>query len=188
MSPSLSLSLCICRCVLLDIAAPFFFILLLPSLLTEPSRDSHATGTTYTYAGSVLTATPWTPLLSQLRDAASAYTGCHFNFVLVNHYRDGRDSMGRHRDNEPELDPAAPVVSLSLGATRDFVLHRGAERIVIPLRHGTLLAMDPPTNELWLHSLPRRTKVAAPRLNLTFRRLRPTSERQKQRKSSRTAE
>jgi alkylated DNA repair dioxygenase AlkB len=81
--------------------------------------------------------------------------------------------MGKHRDNEPELDPATPVVSLSLGATRDFVLHRGGERLVLPLAHGELLAMDAPTNDLWHHSLPPRKKVAAPRLNLTFRQLDP---------------
>lgn len=85
--------------------------------------------------------------------------------------------MGKHRDNEPELDPETPVVSLSLGATRDFVLHclqpKGKPPLSLPLRHGDLLAMDPPTNDRWTHSVPVRKGVKAPRLNLTFRRLVP---------------
>ena len=39
--------------------------------------------------------------------------------------------------------------------------------------HGDLLAMDPPTNDRWTHSVPVRKGVKAPRLNLTFRRLVP---------------
>jgi hypothetical protein len=33
--------------------------------------------------------------------------------------------------------------------------------------------MDPPTQEHWLHQVPRRLRVKAPRLNLTFRVIRP---------------
>ena len=37
--------------------------------------------------------------------------------------------MGEHQDAEPELDPAAPIASLSLGQPRDFVLkHRDARK------------------------------------------------------------
>ena len=48
-----------------------------------------------------------------------------FNSVLANLYRDGRDCMGWHSDDEPELGPAPVIASVSLGATRRFVLkHR----------------------------------------------------------------
>ena len=33
-----------------------------------------------------------------------------FNSVLLNYYRDGRDSMGMHADDEPELGPE-PVIA-----------------------------------------------------------------------------
>ena len=37
--------------------------------------------------------------------------------------------MGEHQDAEKELDPAAPIASLSLGQPRDFVFkHRDARR------------------------------------------------------------
>lgn len=37
--------------------------------------------------------------------------------------------MGEHRDNEPELDPDAPIASVSLGQERTFVLkHKDARK------------------------------------------------------------
>jgi len=43
--------------------------------------------------------------------------------VLANLYRDGRDSLGLHSDNEPELGPLRDdiaIASISLGAARRF--------------------------------------------------------------------
>lgn len=100
---------------------------------------------------------------------------------LFHRYKDGRDHMGEHRDDEKELDPACPIASVSLGAVRDFVFrHRdargGAKRrhiapVTVELGHGSLLLMNPPTNKYWYHSLPVRLKVRTPRINLTFRRI-----------------
>jgi alkylated DNA repair dioxygenase AlkB len=42
--------------------------------------------------------------------------------VLANQYRDGRDSMGWHADDGPELSPDPVIASLSLGAERRFDL------------------------------------------------------------------
>ena len=97
-----------------------------------------------------------------------------FNGVLLNLYRDGRDAMGWHADDEPELDPAAPIASLSLGASRTFRLRPrqgGAQPLSLELSEGDLLVMDPPTQRHWQHALPRRLRQREPRLNLTFRRL-----------------
>uniref|UniRef100_A0A8P4FWP3 DNA oxidative demethylase ALKBH2 n=1 Tax=Dicentrarchus labrax TaxID=13489 RepID=A0A8P4FWP3_DICLA len=82
-------------------------------------------GLTYTYSGVARLACPWTPTLEYIRDAVTKATGQTFNFVLVNRYKDGRDHMGEHRDDEKELDPLCPIASVSLGAPRDFVFrHR----------------------------------------------------------------
>ena len=43
-----------------------------------------------------------------------------FNSVLANLYRDGRDSMGWHSDDEPELGAEPVIASLSFGALRRF--------------------------------------------------------------------
>ncbi len=135
-------------------------------------------GAAYRYSGLLLQPEPWTPLVSGLRQRVEAVAGCRFHAVLLNLYRTGDDRMGWHADDEPELDPAATIASLSLGATRRFQLRslrRGEdgrrETIALDLGDGDLLLMDPPTQRHWQHQLPARRGVRAPRLNLTFRRL-----------------
>ncbi|XP_056276088.1 DNA oxidative demethylase ALKBH2 isoform X2 [Pseudoliparis swirei] len=138
-------------------------------------------GLTYTYSGVPRSARPWTPTLEYIRDVVTKTTGQTFNFVLVN--RDGRDHMGEHRDDERELDPLAPIASVSLGAARDLIFrHRDArgrhgvrqmDPVKLELAHGSLLLMNSPTNTFWYHSLPVRKKTSLPRINLTFRRVLP---------------
>lgn len=99
-------------------------------------------------------------------------------------YKDGRDHIGEHRDDERELAPGSPIASVSFGACRDFFFRhkdargknpsRRVEAVRLPLAHGSLLMMNPPTNTHWYHSLPVRKKVLAPRVNLTFRKIVPT--------------
>ena len=126
----------------------------------------------YRYSGLTLTPEPWHPLLADLRARIERLCATRFNSVLANLYRDGRDSMGWHADDEPELGPEPWVASLSLGAERDFALRRkGETRMAFkwPLAHNELWLMAPGLQHHWQHSLPRRKRVAHPRLNLTFR-------------------
>lgn len=136
-------------------------------------------GCSYTYSGVSNPIEPWTPLLQELRERAQAAAGCRFNSLLLNRYRDGRDKLDWHADDEPELDPAASIASLSLGAARSFRLkpkdsafHTDGP-LVYELGHGDLLVMDPPTQVQWLHQVPPRLRVKAERINLTFRMIRP---------------
>lgn len=126
----------------------------------------------YRYSGLTLTPEPWTAELAEIRDRIQAVTGHRFNSVLANLYRDGRDSMGWHADDEPELGEAPRVASFSLGAERDFALRRKGESrraARLALRHNELLIMAPALQHHWQHSLPRRATLEAARVNLTFR-------------------
>lgn len=131
----------------------------------------------YTYSGTRHTPLPWTPTLATLRARLTAELGLPLNSVLCNLYRDGRDAMGMHSDDEPELGAEPVVVSLSLGATRRFLLRhrRGPERgkLDLALRHGSLLVMRGPTQRLYRHGVPREPRLSAPRINLTFRQVSP---------------
>jgi alkylated DNA repair dioxygenase AlkB len=130
----------------------------------------------YSYSGLTHPAVPLTPDLEELRQLASRLAGTAFNGVLLNLYRDGRDSMGWHSDDEPELGPDPVVASLSFGATRRFRLRHKRDpgrSVTIDLPHGSLLVMAGPTQHHWQHALPKTSRPVGPRLNLTFRRLRP---------------
>lgn len=132
----------------------------------------------YSYSGLVWEPRPWTPLLLNLRHRVETATQARYNSVLLNHYRDGRDSMGWHADDEPELGPAPAIASLSLGATRRFRLRPRAGLAHVPLGldlpNGSLLLMRGPTQQRWQHALPKTARPIGPRLNLTFRWVTPS--------------
>jgi alkylated DNA repair dioxygenase AlkB len=125
----------------------------------------------YTYSGLTLAPLPFSPLLQKIRTAVESATGHRFNSVLLNYYRDGRDSMGMHSDDEPELGPAPAIASLSLGATRTFLLrHKQTKRTLkLDLPDGSLLLMAGALQQNWLHGINKTTRPVGPRLNLTFR-------------------
>ncbi len=130
-------------------------------------------GAVYTYSRVRFDPRPWPRVLGPLRARVGAVAGESFNCVLANRYADGGDSMGWHADDEPELGSQPVIASLSLGATRRFVLRRrgGAARHELALHHGSLLVMRGDTQANWQHALPRTAKPVGLRINLTFRRI-----------------
>lgn len=131
-------------------------------------------GLRYRYSGRDHDAAPWTPTLRTLVEQLQATTGTRYDTVLCNFYRDGRDAMGRHADDEPELGPSPDdirIASISLGAKRTFRMRMraGGERIDYLLGEGDLLVMGGTTQTHWVHEVPRTKAAVGPRLNLTFR-------------------
>jgi alkylated DNA repair dioxygenase AlkB len=132
----------------------------------------------YIYSGTRFTPHPWPPVLQALRARLADALGTDFNSVLANLYRDGRDAMGWHSDDEPELGPAPLIASLSLGATRRFLFKSrdgNAHRLALELPHGSLLVMRGATQRRYRHALPRTARPVGPRINLTFRWIVPRS-------------
>ncbi len=130
----------------------------------------------YRYSGTRFAPLPWTGALSAVRLGLQSALGSPFNSVLANLYRDGRDAMGWHSDDEPELGPKPLIASVSLGAPRRFLLkHREnpAMRSTLVLPHGSLLVMSGDTQRLYRHALPRTARPVGPRINLTFRHVDP---------------
>lgn len=130
-------------------------------------------GKQYTYSGISLTPLPWTHLLLTLRRCVEEVTDARFNSVFLNLYRDHRDSMGFHSDDERELGPEPCIASMSFGASREFVLkHKrrtDLQVVKIPLGEGTVLLMKGQTQRNWKHGILKQTKPCGPRVNLTFR-------------------
>jgi len=130
-------------------------------------------GAAYTYSRVRFTPRPWPSALQALRARLQHDCGTRFNSVLANLYRDGRDAMGWHSDDEPELGAAPLIASLSLGAPRRFLLRprAGGDTRALRLEHGSLLLMGGACQQLYRHALPRTRKPLGARINLTFRQL-----------------
>jgi alkylated DNA repair dioxygenase AlkB len=136
-------------------------------------------GARYTYSGICHQPMPWTEPLLQLKDIAQTLARSRFNSVLLNYYRDQRDSMGLHADDEPELGPEPVIASLSLGAERKLVFkHRRREfdSFSLALPSGSLLVMKGSTQRNWKHGIRKLTRPCGPRVNLTFRWIVPAPE------------
>ena len=130
-------------------------------------------GASYTYSGLQLAPLPWTPLLLDIKNRIEAAVGSTFNSALLNYYRDHRDSIGFHSDDEPELGDRPVIASLSLGKERTFVLKHKRRKDAAPVRlrltSGSLLLMRGDTQHAWRHGIPKETQPCGPRVNLTFR-------------------
>lgn len=144
-------------------------------LIDEPRLIDWCGDLPYVYSRRTLEPRPFSPDLLDLMQQVSDVAGETFNHCLMNYYRDGQDSMGWHRDDEPELGRTPTIASLSLGCVREFQL-RGAQTHRLMLGHGELLIMDPPCQRDYRHQLPKRSAntVRDARINLTFRRIHST--------------
>jgi len=130
-------------------------------------------GVDYEYSGVVRVAHPMTPLLEQIRAELEKFTGTAFNSVLVNLYRDGKDSVSWHSDNEAINGREPTIASVSLGATRRFDLRHKAtkETVRADLEDGSLLVMSGLSQHCWVHQIAKTASQVGPRINLTFRRI-----------------
>ena len=86
------------------------------------------------------------------------------NHVVLHRYIDGRDTIGMHHDKTMDLHPSSTIVSLSLGADRDFRLGDST----FSVSDGDVVLIPYETNRRLKHGVPRRAH-ANTRYSLTAR-------------------
>ena len=126
----------------------------------------------YVYSGIRVDPVPFSEEIEFICSKIEAAYNKKFNSVLLNLYRDGKDSVAWHSDDEASLGSNINVASYSLGESRKFQLREnkpGSEIHSISLQHNSLLFMHHPTQERLIHQIPKSTSSSEPRINLTFR-------------------
>jgi len=129
-------------------------------------------GKPYSYSNIKMQPHPWNILLQKIKSLVEDCTETNFTSVLLNQYRNGKDSNGWHADNEKELGTNPVIASLSFGAERTFQLKHNSDLSLkksIVLEHGSLLIMKGTTQHFWKHQIPKTSKPIGSRVNLTFR-------------------
>ena len=131
-------------------------------------------GKPYGYSNIVMQPHNWSPLLMYIKNEIETICEENFTTVLLNNYRNGKDSNGWHADNEKELGRNPIIASVSFGAERVFQLKHNSLDLKqnIILQHGSLLIMQGTTQHFWKHQIPKTAKPISERINLTFRILR----------------
>ena len=129
------------------------------------------TGASYTYSRINLLALEFPSWMEDLRRRVELSTGEIFNAILVNYYRDGKDSNDWHSDDEKELGAYPVIASISIGAERVFHLRHKVtkQKLKMNLPHGSLLLMGAGIQEYWQHKLSKTSLQVGPRINLTLR-------------------
>ena len=129
--------------------------------------------TSYTYSRIRLQAVVFPGWMEQLRVNVERETEKPFNRALVNYYRDGKDSVDWHADDEASLGFEPLIASVSVGAERVFQLRHNVtkQKIKINLPHGSLLLMGAGIQEHWQHSVAKVKQLDDPRVNFTFRNM-----------------
>ena len=130
-------------------------------------------GACYTYSGLKNEPMRWLPELQRIRFRLEEEFQTPFNSVLLNYYRNGSDSMGYHSDDERELGETPVIASLSLGASRRFLIRSrssdNSSSHKIDLDTGSLLMMSGHMQTNYKHALPKSKKIMNGRINLTYR-------------------
>jgi len=145
--------------------------------MLQPRLVAYYGDDAYRYSGQTMSALQWTSDLLELKNSVEEklqLPSGHFNGVLCNLYRDGKDSMGFHSDDEKSLGDNPAIASLSFGATRKFLLRHKTQRGLkaeFMLSNGSLLFMGGRTQAMWKHAVPKTSQQVGERINLTFRRV-----------------
>lgn len=134
-------------------------------------------GIGYRYSGVEHPPADWTAELLWVRGVLERELGVRFNGVLLNRYRSGQDSIGRHSDREDDLVPGSPIVGVSLGATRTMGIRpvggKAATEVRQALRDGSALLMHGDCQRALTHEIRKEPGLEGERISLTFRMVRP---------------
>ena len=136
-----------------------------------------AYGHDYEYTGAVNSAVPITAEIQPFLLWAQSTIAPTLNGVLVNFY-DGAlgHYIGAHRDSTKNLDPAAPIVMVSIGEARVFRLRRwrgDGRKWDVLVEAGSVLVLPFETNLIFTHEVPASKRQSGRRISLTLRAFRP---------------
>lgn len=136
----------------------------------------------YRYANNQLhSIKEWTPTTRLLKDKIEEKFQSHnllakiwkpINCVLINQYKDEKDSMGLHADDEYILTGQKIIISLSLGETRTMIFQNisNQKKIRINIQSGTVIIMyGSILQDDWKHGIEKNKELSSLRLNLSFR-------------------
>jgi alkylated DNA repair dioxygenase AlkB len=110
--------------------------------------------------------------LEEMRVALCDRYGVEFDSVGINLYRDGRDGVAWHGDNNRKTLHDPLVATVSLGERRRFLMRPGTAGS--PVRRfrpggGDLLVMGGACQHSWQHTVPKEPSGAGARMSVTIR-------------------
>ena len=146
--------------------------------LTPIPRYQRSYGRDYKFSGVVSKGYPIPPEIQPYLDWVNSLGYGEFNEILLNWYEDGSHYIGAHSDDESQLVPGSPIVTLTLclpGEPRKFRIRDRNKKIVkdILTTNGMALVMGGDFQKQFKHEIVKMTgnaaKKAGARISITFR-------------------
>lgn len=135
----------------------------------EMKRLQQVYGQDYKFSGKLHKSKPIPVIFNCIIDYFNNLYSRNYNMVLVNWYRDGKDNIGFHADNEKQIKPGTEIITISLGVERDFVIKNFKTKKIINLKNNSFLTMGGKCQKELKHSVPARKKITKERISITLR-------------------
>lgn len=122
----------------------------------------------YQYSGQLMRSDPLTSKLKKLMKKINQEFNTDFNGILINKYKDGSRSIGKHSDSGTMTD----VIGITLGAERIFRIQnkKTKEKFDHVTGDCNLVWMEGDFQEEFTHEIPKQARVKKSRISLTFRK------------------
>ncbi|WP_075590104.1 alpha-ketoglutarate-dependent dioxygenase AlkB family protein [Labilibacter marinus] len=129
------------------------------------------TKTSYSYDGKMITPHAWTESILAIKQKIKSLLDDEFNNVILNQFRNEKDSIYWYTDAGNELGQDPTVVYVNFGATRKFQFRHRSKKgsFDLNLTHGSILVTKGEMQHFWVHQLAKPKKKTKEYINLTFR-------------------
>ena len=100
---------------------------------------------------------PMPTVVQAMQHALSTRYGEAFTNISLGYYRNGQDSVAFHGDRIARTLPSALVATVSVGASRRFLMRPtgGGRSLAFNLGLGDLLVMGGSCQRTWQHAIPK---------------------------------
>ena len=117
-------------------------------------------------------------IIKIIMDKINTRYGTNINSCLVTKYLNGLAVCPPHPDNEPSINPASPIFTLTVGAdgVRNMVFRSLSDKSIVQnltLPDNSLLVFSRKSQEFYSHAIPADSSVKGVRFSLTFREISP---------------
>uniref|UniRef100_A0A6C0AC61 Fe2OG dioxygenase domain-containing protein n=1 Tax=viral metagenome TaxID=1070528 RepID=A0A6C0AC61_9ZZZZ len=125
----------------------------------------------YKYSGQLAKSIKLTKSTKLLLEYINYKFNANFNGILINKYNDGKESIGKHSDDESCLGNVG-VMAISFGAVRKFRIKdkfTGSKQLDLDTKNYSIIHMGGNFQKEFTHEIPIESKVKTARWSLTFR-------------------
>ncbi len=127
--------------------------------------------TPYSHNGESVIPHTWTESLLAIKEKIKPLIDIDFNNVILNQFRDEKDSVYWYTDAGNELGQDPTIVYINFGATRKFQFRHRSKKgsFDLNLTHGSILITRGEMQHFWVHQVAKSKKKVSECVSLTFR-------------------